>query len=119
MPPAGQLALFLVAASLLAGVFSAGPSMAALLDVAASLATHLPPGVVHVALAMSVCAGSSLSLTAPHPGRSRRRSPSAPGCASRTAAPCASTSSTNVPVGLLGYGVTLAVGLAFALSGVD
>jgi hypothetical protein len=51
-------------AGLVTGLFSAGPSMAALLDVAQVLATRLPPTAVYVGLALSVCAGSSLLLTA-------------------------------------------------------
>lgn len=62
--PALQLCLFLVMAGLVTGLFSAGPSMAALLDVAEVLATRLPPTAVYVGLALSVCAGSSLLLTA-------------------------------------------------------
>nr|WP_240807738.1 SLC13 family permease [Polyangium spumosum] len=61
---AGQLFVFLLLAGLLTGLFSAGPSMAALLEVAASLAKRLPPSAVYVGLALSVCAGSSLFLTA-------------------------------------------------------
>jgi Na+/H+ antiporter NhaD/arsenite permease-like protein len=64
VPPVIQLLLFLVAAGLLTGIFSAGPSMAALLEVAESLAKQLPPTAVYVGLALSVCAGSSLVLTA-------------------------------------------------------
>ena len=63
-PPEAQLALFLLTAGVLTGVFSAGPSMAALLDVAEALARTLPPTAVYVGLALSVCAGSSLFLTA-------------------------------------------------------
>lgn len=62
--PAAQLMIFLVFAGVLTGIFSAGPSMAALLEVAQSLAQHLPGPVVYVGLALSVCAGSSLFLTA-------------------------------------------------------
>lgn len=61
---AGQLFVFLLLAGVLTGLFSAGPSMAALLEVAASLAKRLPPSAVYVGLALSVCAGSSLFLTA-------------------------------------------------------
>jgi Na+/H+ antiporter NhaD/arsenite permease-like protein len=64
IPATVQLVLFLLAAGILTGLFSAGPSMAALLDVAAALATRLPPSSVYVGLALSVCAGSSLFLTA-------------------------------------------------------
>lgn len=62
--PTGQLFVFLMLAGLLTGLFSAGPSMAALLEVAESLAKRLPPSAVYVGLALSVCAGSSLFLTA-------------------------------------------------------
>lgn len=64
LPPEGQLVIFLVAAAFLTGLFSAGPAMAALLDVANTLATQLPPDAVYVGLALAVCAGSSLFLTA-------------------------------------------------------
>jgi Na+/H+ antiporter NhaD/arsenite permease-like protein len=64
IPPLAQLFVFLVAAGLLTGLFSAGPSMAALLEVAERLAAQHPPEAVYVGLALSVCAGSSLFLTA-------------------------------------------------------
>lgn len=63
--PAGlQLALFLALAGAATALFSAGPSMAALLEVADALARELPGEVVYVGLALSVCAGSSCLLTA-------------------------------------------------------
>lgn len=62
--PLAQLSVFLVAAGVLTGIFSAGPSMAALLEVAERLAQQHPPEAVYVGLALSVCAGSSLFLTA-------------------------------------------------------
>lgn len=64
LSPHGQLAVFLLCAGVLTGIFSAGPSMAGLLDVAHALAHKLPPHVVYVGLALAVCAGSSLFLTA-------------------------------------------------------
>ena len=64
LPPVGQLLLFLLVAAVLTGLFSAGPSMAALLPVADTLATRFAPDVVYVGLALAVCAGSSLFLTA-------------------------------------------------------
>lgn len=64
VPSVVQLVLFLLLTGVLTGLFSAGPSMAALLEVGASLATRLPPTAVYVGLALSVCAGSSLFLTA-------------------------------------------------------
>ncbi len=64
LPAVGPLVVFLLIAGVLTGIFSAGPSMAALLEVAEALATRLPPHAVYVGLALSVCAGSSLFLTA-------------------------------------------------------
>jgi Na+/H+ antiporter NhaD/arsenite permease-like protein len=64
MPPTAQLLVFLALAGVLTGLFSAGPAMAALLEVAESLAKSLPGEVVYVGLALAVCAGSSLFLTA-------------------------------------------------------
>lgn len=64
LSPAAQLMAFLLLAGVLTGLFSAGPSMAALLEVAESLSRHLPGPAVYVGLALSVCAGSSLFLTA-------------------------------------------------------
>lgn len=62
--PALRLVAFLLVAGVLTGLFSAGPSMAALLIVANALAETLDPAAVYVGLALSVCAGSSLFLTA-------------------------------------------------------
>jgi Na+/H+ antiporter NhaD/arsenite permease-like protein len=59
-----KLFLFMLSAGVLTGLFSAGPSMAALLEVAAELSKVLPRDAVYVGLALSVCAGSSLFLTA-------------------------------------------------------
>lgn len=62
--PRSQLFLFLLLSGFLTGIFSAGPSMAGLLEVAHTLARQFPPHAVYVGLALSVCAGSSLFLTA-------------------------------------------------------
>jgi Na+/H+ antiporter NhaD/arsenite permease-like protein len=62
--PGPKLVAFLCVAGLVTGLFSAGPSMAALLEVAHELTRTLPAPAVYVGLAMSVCAGSSLFLTA-------------------------------------------------------
>lgn len=115
VPPSVRLALFLVAAALLTAAFSAGPSMAALLDVADALAEQVPPHAVYVGLAMSVCAGSSLFLTAATSGplaqslteRAHLREPDG--------SPIRFDFGDHLPVGLIGFGVTLGVGLAFAL----
>jgi Na+/H+ antiporter NhaD/arsenite permease-like protein len=64
IPPLAQLVVFVVAAGLLTSVFSAGPSMAALLEVADALVRVHSPNAVYVGLALGVCAGSSLFTTA-------------------------------------------------------
>lgn len=64
LPPPLQLGLFLALAGLATALFSAGPSMAALLEVADALAREGPGEVIYVGLALSVCAGSSCLLTA-------------------------------------------------------
>ena len=58
------MVVFLVVAAVLTGLFSAGPSMAALLEVAEALAKQHKPEAIYIGLALSVCAGSSLFLTA-------------------------------------------------------
>jgi Na+/H+ antiporter NhaD/arsenite permease-like protein len=62
--PIAQLVVFVIAAGLLTSLFSAGPSMASLLEVADVLARQHPPNTVYVGLALGVCAGSSLFTTA-------------------------------------------------------
>jgi Na+/H+ antiporter NhaD/arsenite permease-like protein len=64
IPPLAQLVVFVVAAGVLTSIFSAGPSMAALLEVADVLVKVHPPNTVYVGLALGVCAGSSLFITA-------------------------------------------------------
>lgn len=64
VPVKVKLVVFIAAAALLTGIFSAGPSMAALLEVAPALTSSLPKTAVYVGLALGVCAGSSLFLTA-------------------------------------------------------
>ncbi len=62
--PKLMFCLFLGLSGVLTGIFSAGPSMAALLPLADKLTDFIPSNVVYVSLALSVCAGSSLFLTA-------------------------------------------------------
>jgi Na+/H+ antiporter NhaD/arsenite permease-like protein len=59
-----QLVVFVIAAGVLTSIFSAGPSMAALLEVGDALARVHPANAVYVGLALGVCAGSSLFTTA-------------------------------------------------------
>ena len=115
LPPQGQLVLFLVAAALLTGLFSAGPSMAALLEVAEVLARQFPPDAVYVGLALAVCAGSSLFLTAATAG------PLMQSLVERAALRGVNGSRLQfgfreyLGVGLLGFCVTLAVAIVRTL----
>jgi hypothetical protein len=108
--------LFLVMAGLVTGLFSAGPSMAALLDVAELLAARLPPTAVYVGLALSVCAGSSLLLTAATSG---------PMAQMLTERACVRDLERNVirfgfleflPVGIQAYLIIQGVAVAYALA---
>jgi Na+/H+ antiporter NhaD/arsenite permease-like protein len=114
-PPAVRLVVFLVLAAVLTGLFSAGPSMAALLEVADVLARELPPDAVYVGLALSVCAGSSLFLTAATSG------PLAQALAERAELRDAHGNRLVfgfrefVPAGLVSFTTILAVGVAQAL----
>jgi Na+/H+ antiporter NhaD/arsenite permease-like protein len=64
IPPTAQLVVFVISAGLLTSLFSAGPSMAALLEVGDALVKVHSPNAVYVGLALGVCAGSSLFTTA-------------------------------------------------------
>jgi len=116
LTPKAQVAAFLVSAALLTGVFSAGPSMAALLPVADVLAREHPPEAVYVGLALSVCAGSSLFLTAATAGPLTQALVERAGLRGEDGAPVQLGFFRFAPVGLLGFGVTLAVGLVATLA---
>lgn len=113
--PRLQVVVFLVSAAVLTGLFSAGPGMAALLEVAERLAQKHPPTAIYVGLAMSVCAGSSLFLTAATSGpltqalteRAQLRLPD--GGTARLGF------SEFLPVGLLAFVVILSTGLVFVM----
>lgn len=110
-----RLVVFLTLAAVITGLFSAGPSMAALLEVADVLARELPPDAVYVGLALSVCAGSSLFLTAATSG------PLAQSLVERADVRDASGRRLVfgfrefVPVGLVSFSTILAIGIAQAL----
>lgn len=113
LSPQGQLAVFLLAAGLLTGLFSAGPSMAGLLEVAHALARHLPPHVVYVGLALSVCAGSSLFLTAATAGPMAQALTERAGLFDRQGRPLHFGFLEFLPVGLLSFAVIQSVALAY------
>jgi Na+/H+ antiporter NhaD/arsenite permease-like protein len=115
LPPEGQLVLFLVVAAVLTGLFSAGPSMAALLEVADVLATQFPPEAVYVGLALSVCAGSSLFLTAATAGPLMQSLAERAGLRDVRGEPVRFGFGEYLGVGLLGFVVILAVGIGRTL----
>lgn len=119
IPPILQLITFLVLAGLLTGVFSAGPSMAALLDVATELATRFPPTAVYVGLALSVCAGSSLFLTAATSGPMAQALTERAGLLDARGQPLRFGFFEFLPVGLLSFGLIQAVGIAWVLLAVN
>jgi Na+/H+ antiporter NhaD/arsenite permease-like protein len=117
LPTSGtsRLVIFLLVAGVLTGLFSAGPSMAALLEVAEHLARTEPPHAVYIGLALSVCAGSSLFLTAATSG------PLAQALVERADLrdPGGNTMrfgfTTFVPVGLCAFVIIEAVAIGYAL----
>jgi Na+/H+ antiporter NhaD/arsenite permease-like protein len=113
--PVVQLILFLLLAGVLTGLFSAGPSMAALLDVAESLAKTLPPTAVYVGLALSVCAGSSLFLTAATSGPMAQILTERADLHDPAGAPVRFGFFHFLPVGLISFVVIQTVAVAYAL----
>lgn len=111
-----RLVIFLVVAGLLTGIFSAGPSMAALLEVADALATTLPPAAVYVGLALSVCAGSSLFLTAATSGPMAQALTERARLRGRGGEAIRFGFAEFLPVGLLSFGTILAIGIGWSLA---
>jgi Na+/H+ antiporter NhaD/arsenite permease-like protein len=114
LPPSLQLMVFLLLAGVLTGLFSAGPSMAALLEVAASLARHLPGPAVYVGLALSVCAGSSLFLTAATSGPLAQALTERASLRDVDGRPLRFGFVDFLPTGLLSFAIIQAVALAYA-----
>lgn len=115
MSPRAQVVVFLVVAAIITGLFSAGPGMAALLEVAERLAQKHPPAAIYVGLAMAVCAGSSLFLTAATSG------PLTQSLTERAAVHLTGGGlgrfgfSDFLPVGALAFTVILSTGVGFAM----
>lgn len=112
-----RLVVFLAAAAAITGLFSAGPSMAALLEVADVLARELPGDVVYVGLALSVCAGSSLFLTAATSGPLAQALVERAGLRDPAGRPLTFSFRDFMPVGALCFSVILACGIGQALLG--
>lgn len=113
--PATQLAAFLVVAGVLTGLFSAGPSMAGLLVVAKGLTATLPADVVYVGLALSVCAGSSLFLTAATAGPLAQGMVGAAGVNDVAGRPVRFSFSSFLPTGVLSFVVIQGTAVAWAM----
>ncbi len=113
--PPLTLVLFLLVAGVLTGIFSAGPSMAALLEVADVLATRLPPAAVYVGLALSVCAGSSLFLTAATSGPMAQALTERAGLRSQSGDALRFGFGDFLPIGLLGFAIIQSVAVLWAL----
>lgn len=89
--------------------------MAALLEVAEVLARDHPPEAIYVGLALAVCAGSSLFLTAATAGPLTQALVERAGLRGDDGTPLRLGFFDFAPVGLLGFGITLAVGLVSTL----
>jgi Na+/H+ antiporter NhaD/arsenite permease-like protein len=115
LPAQAKLAVFIAVSAVLTGVFSAGPSMAALLEVAPALTAELPATAVYVGLAMGVCAGSSLLLTAATSGPLAQAMTERAGIITADGRPLRFGFAEFLPIGLLAFAIILAVGIVAAL----
>lgn len=115
LPGSAKLTVFITVAALLTGVFSAGPSMAALLEVAPALTATMPKTAVYVGLALGVCAGSSLFLTAATSGPLAQAMTERAGIITSDGKPLRLGFAEFLPIGLLSFVVILAIAIAAAL----
>lgn len=109
--PTARLLLLVTVTGVATGLFSAGPSMAAMLEVGRPLTETLPSEAVYVGLAFGVCAGSSLLLTAATSGPLAQSLVERAAIADDQGRPLRFTFQGFLPVGLLSFSVILAVGL--------
>ena len=109
-----QVLIFFCVVALSTGLFSAGPGMAAFLDVAEQLARRHEPAAVYVGLAMSVCAGSSLFLTAATSGPLAQALTERARIRGEGGRSVSFSFVDHMRPGLIGFVVTLGIGLAFA-----
>jgi Na+/H+ antiporter NhaD/arsenite permease-like protein len=113
--PLAQLVVFVIAAGFLTGLFSAGPSMAALLEVADVLARVHPPNTVYVGLALGVCAGSSLFTTAATSGPLAQALTERADLRDSEGRPLRFGFAEFLPVGVLSFVVIEAVAIGYCL----
>lgn len=116
LPPQVQVVVFLVAAAVLTGLFSAGPSMAALLEVAEVLSQQHPGEAIYIGLALAVCAGSSLFLTAATSGPLTQALVERSRLVDTRGQPVQFGFREFIPVGLTGFTIILAVAIARTLA---
>ncbi len=114
IPAMAKLLVFIVVAAVLTGLFSAGPSMAALLEVAPALTVTLPKTAVYVGLALGVCAGSSLFLTAATSGPLAMALTERAAITADDGRPVRFGAIEYLPVGLTAFGIILVVALIAA-----
>lgn len=119
LPPLGQVVVFLVVAAVSTGLFSAGPSMAALLEVADVLSKQHPAEPIYIGLALSVCAGSSLFLTAATSGPLTQSLVERSKLKDLQGQRIRFGFTEFLPVGLLGFTVILVVNIARTLWALD
>lgn len=113
--PQLMLAVFMITAGVLTGLFSAGPSMAALLPVADVLTEYLPPEPVYVGLALAVCAGSSLFITAATSGVLAQEYVDASGMATNDGRRASFGFLQFLPYGALSFMIILTSGIAYVV----
>jgi Na+/H+ antiporter NhaD/arsenite permease-like protein len=113
--PTTQLAVFVTVAGVATGFFSAGPSMAAMLEVATPLAERLGPGAVYLGLAFGVCAGSSLLLTAATSGPLAQSMVERAGLTDVGGRRVVFSFASFLPVGIVAFAVILLTGISASL----
>jgi Na+/H+ antiporter NhaD/arsenite permease-like protein len=110
-----RLLLLIIATGVATGLFSAGPSMAAMMEVAGPLAHTVTPAAVYVGLAFGVCAGSSLLLTAATSGPLAQSLVERAAIVDDQGRRVRFTFQAFLPVGALSFCVILACGLVAAV----
>lgn len=114
--PKLMLVAFLVAAGVLTGIFSAGPSMAALLPIATVLTEFLPSEPVYVGLALAVCAGSSLFITAATSGVLAQEQVDASGLVTEDGYQAQFGFLRFLPYGAMSFCIILSLGIGYVLT---
>lgn len=111
LPVSDDLRLFLLLAltGIATGLFSAGPSMAAMLEVGRPLTETIAPDAVYIGLAFAVCAGSSLLITAATSGPLAQSLIDRASITGEHGQPLRFTFQGFLPVGVLSFALILTV----------